>query len=123
MATEAKVLRFPAAEDTITCHVTVPNVTAKLRDAPDTATGMSCVAAAMQYVAERFDDLAILFEECDDASFLPGTHFVDGRYTFIFQLPRRYARQLLEMGWEDLEVDVPPDRTVELDGGPGTVPN
>lgn len=123
MATEAKVLRFPAAEDTITCHVTVPNVTATLRDAPDTATGMSCVAAAMQYVAERFDDLAIIFEECAEASFVAGTHFIDGRYTFVFQLPRRYTRQLLEMGWEELEIDVPPERTVGPDGRPGTVPN
>jgi len=123
MATGAKVLRFPGAQDTITCHVTVPNVTSKLRDAPDTPTGMSCVAVAMQYVAERFDDLAILFEECPEASYEPGAHFLDGRYTFIFRIPRRYLRQLMEMGWDQVEVDVPPERTIGPTGAPGTVPD
>ncbi|GAG12784.1 unnamed protein product, partial [marine sediment metagenome] len=40
-------------------------------------------------------------------------------YTFVFRVPRRYVRQLVEMGWDDMEIDVPADRTVE----PGKVPN
>lgn len=119
MVTEAKVLRFPVAEDFITCHVTVPHITAMLRNEPDTATGMSCVAVAMQYVVNRFDDLAILFEECPEASYEPEVHFLNGRYTFVFLVPRRYQQQLVEMGWDDMEINVPSERTV---GRPGRLP-
>ena len=113
MATEADVLRFPVIEGSISCHVTVPNATSVLRDAPDDPTGMSCVAAGMQYVAERFDDLAILFEECPEATYIPQVVFLDGRYTFIFQIPRRYRQQLIKMGWDVKDVDVAPEKTVE----------
>jgi hypothetical protein len=121
MARGADVLRFPVAEDRIFCHVTVPNATATLRDAPDNPTGMSCVAVGMQHVAERFDDLALLFEECPEASYVPGMTFLDGRYTFVFQIPRRYRQQLLDMGWDERDVDVPLERTVVPAGDNGRV--
>jgi hypothetical protein len=122
MATGANVLRFPVADDRIVCHVTVPKPTVVLRDAPDDPTGMSCVAVGMQYVAERFDDLAIIFEECPEARYAPEVIFIDGRYTFVFQVPRRYSRQLIEMGWDARDVDVPPEKTVVPGEGSGRVP-
>lgn len=106
MASEAKVLRFPSPDEKITCHVRFPNVSETLQEHEDVPVGMSHVAVAMQRVAERFDDLAILFEECPSASFPVGTHFCDGSLVFIFQIPRRYRTSLLEMGFEPGEVDI-----------------
>jgi len=106
MASEAKVLRFPAVDEKITCHVRFPNVSETLQEHEDVSVGMSHVAVGMQRVAERFDDLAILFEECPEASFTVGTHFNDGSLVFIFQIPRRYRSALFEMGFEPLEVDI-----------------
>ncbi len=106
MASEAKVLRFPSPDEKITCHVRFPNVSETLQEHGDVSVGMSHVAVAMQRVAERFDDLAILFEECPAASFTVGTHFADGSLVFIFQIPRRYRTSLLEMGFEPVEVDI-----------------
>ena len=105
MVSEAKVLRFPVADETITCHVRFPNVSETIQEHGDMSVGMSHVAVAMQRVAERFDDLAILFEECPGASYTTGTHFRDGSVVFIFQIPRRYRQSLLEMGFEPVEVD------------------
>jgi hypothetical protein len=106
MASEANILRFPPADEKITCHVRIPNVSQLLGTCEDNASGMSHVAVAMQHVAERFDDLAILFEECPDATVVSGTHFLDGHYTFVFQIPRRYRKQLVDMGWDSIELDV-----------------
>ena len=106
MALEAKILRFPVAEEKITCYVRIPNVSLMLGENGELASGMSHVAVAMQHVAERFDDLAILFEECPEATFQTGTRFFDGYYTFVFEIPRRYRQQLVEMGWNPDDVDV-----------------
>lgn len=106
MASEANILRFPSADEKITCHVRIPNVSQLLGVCPDAASGMSHVAVAMQHVAERFDDLAILFEECPEASVVSGTYFIEGHYTFVFKIPRRYRKQLVDMGWDPVEVDV-----------------
>lgn len=106
MASEAKVLPFPSADEKITCHVRFPNVSETLGEHRDVSEGMSHVAVAMQRVAERFDDLAILFEECPGASYSVGTHFVDGHLVFVFQIPRRYRTSLFEMGFEPVEVDL-----------------
>lgn len=106
MASEAKVLDFPSLDEKILCHVRFPNASKMLEDLGDPASGMSHVAVALQHVAERFDDLAILFEECPEATFVSGTYFLDGYYTFLFEIPRRYRKQLMDMGWDPVEVDV-----------------
>jgi len=121
MATGANVLRLPVPEETICCHVTVPNATALLRAAPDEPTGMSSVAVAMQQVAERFDDLAIVFEECPEASYVPHMHILDGHLTFVFRVPRRYRDQLVRMGWTADDIDVRPEDVVSP-GRDGRVP-
>lgn len=112
MASTAKVLQFPCAEEMITCHVPFPNVSEIVQEHEDTSEGMSHVAVAMQQVAERFDDLALLFEECPGATFTTGTHFVDGRLVFIFQIPRRYRTSVLEMGFDPVEAYRKPGGTV-----------
>lgn len=106
MKSEAKVLQFPAVDQKMTCHVRFPNVSGILQSEEYTHDGMTYAAAEMQEVAERFDDLALLFEECPEASFSSGTHFHDGGLVFIFQVPRRYRPQLLEMGFDPIDVDV-----------------
>ena len=122
MATGANILRFPVTNDRMLCHVTVPNAVAILRNAPDDPTGMSGVAVGMQHVAERFDDLAIIFEECSEAKYVPSVVFLEGRYTFVVQIPRRYKAQLIKMGWNPEDIDVPPEKTVLPDDAPGKVP-
>lgn len=106
MAASANVIQFPGSHEKITCHVRVPNVSEVLRGCSDVPSGISHAAVAMQHVAERFDDLALLFEECPEAKMISGTHFIDGHYTIVFEIPRRYRHELLEMGWDPAEVDV-----------------
>lgn len=106
MAAPANVIQFRGAHEKMTCHVRVPNVSEMLREYGDVPTGLSHVAVAMQQVAERFDDLAFLFDECSEATMVSGTHFIDGHYTIVFEIPRKYRHQLLEMGWDPAEVDV-----------------
>lgn len=103
MASEANVLPFPRADEKLTCHVRFPNVSVALQEHDDIAVGMSHVAVALQQVAEQFDDLAILFEDCPQATYKPGTHFIDGELVFIFEVPRRFLPTLLEMGFEPIE--------------------
>jgi len=103
MASEANVLPFPSADEKLTYHIWFPNVSSTLGEHEDPAAGMSHVAVAMQQVAEQFDDLALLFEECPEATYKTGTHFIDGHLVFVFQVPRRYRSSLLKMGFEPVE--------------------
>ena len=100
------MLRFPSPDEKIVCHVRFPNASAMLAVHEDTSEGMSHIAAEMQRVAERFDNLSMFLEECSDMSYKTGTHFVDGNQVFIFEVPRRYRASLLSMGFEEDEVDV-----------------
>jgi hypothetical protein len=106
MASEAKVLLFPSPDEKITCQLRFPNIGQTVAAGDGDASGMSHVAVAMQRVAERFDDLALLFEECDEITYTEGTTFVDGYRVFEFQVPRRYRSYLLEAGFHPDEVDV-----------------
>jgi len=106
MVPEANVLRFPPADEKITCHLRFPVVSEIVGGYEDVSEGLSHAASAMQYVAERFDDLSTVFEECFEATYQTGTHFVDGALVFIFEVPRRYRASLLKMGFEEGGVDV-----------------
>ena len=114
MGVESNVLRLPVPREMVTCHLTVPrfdNVIALEEDVP---TGLSAVATEMERVAEQFDGLARLFEDCSDASYAPETFFINGQLTFVFKIPRNWVQRLVELGWGAEELDI--------EGG-GTVPS
>ena len=107
MGHEFKVLRLPVPREKVTCHLTVPGFASVIALEEDVATGMSALATEMERVAEQFDGLARIFEDCSDATYSPHTTFIDGHLTFVFQVPRSWVRRLRELGWspDDLEVE------------------
>lgn len=114
MGTEAKLLRLPARRDKATCHLTIPRFDSVIRRGGNAPSGLSALATEMERVAEQFDQLAHIFDECSDATYSPEVFFIDGRLTFVFQIPHRFVQQLRELGWrpEDLDVDHGPDGRV-----------
>jgi len=103
MGTEANVLPFPTAGEKLTYRLPFPSVSEILREVEGVPAGMSHVAAHMQEVAESFDSLACVFEECAGATYEPGTHFYDGCLVFVFHVPRRYRDYLSDLGFEPVE--------------------
>jgi len=112
MGVESKVLRLPVPQEKVTCHLTVPrfdNVIALEEDVP---TGLSAIATQMERVAEQFDGLARVFEDCPDASYTPETCFINGQLTFVFQIPRNRVQRLRELGWSVEDLDIKGEGTV-----------
>lgn len=103
MVNEAKVLRFPVPEERVTCRLRVPRFGDTIAECEDVPSGLSALAIKMQRVAENFDEVAQIFDECDEATYCGQTCYVDGLLTFEFYVPRRFLPRLRELGWEPEE--------------------
>jgi hypothetical protein len=112
MGSESKVLRLPVPREKVTCHLTVPRFDHAIGNEEDVPSGMAAIASEMERVAEQFDTLAHIFEECSEASYSPQTFFINGHLTFVFQVPRRMVQRLRELGWSAGDLDVEPEGTV-----------
>lgn len=103
MSEESNVLRFPGPGEKVECQIRFPNVSSTLDGHEDYMAGFVQLAAELQIVSELFEELGSIFDECEEADFQRGTHFVDGSVVFSFTLPRRYLSRVKEMGFEVVE--------------------
>lgn len=112
MGDESKVVRLPVPSAKVTCHLTVPRFDTVIDGEEDVPSGLAAMATEMERVAEQFDGLARIFEDCQDASYSSQVLFVNGHLTFEFQVPRDRVKRLRELGWSAEDLDVQPEGTV-----------
>jgi len=112
MGDDSKVVRLPVPSEKVTCLLTVPRFDSIIDGEEDVPSGLAAMATEMERVAEQFDGLARIFEECPDASHTSGVVFVNGRLTFEFQVPRDRVKRLRELGWNAEDLAVQPEGTV-----------
>lgn len=115
MSDEPNVLRLPVPSEKVTCHLTVPRFDYVIGLEGDVPSGLASLATEMEHVAEQFDALASVFEECEDASYSPKVLFVNGHLTFEFQVPRNMVNRLRELGWSPEDLDVQPGGRVSTE--------
>jgi hypothetical protein len=99
MASEAKILRFPIPEELVVCRLKIPRFSEIIELEEDAPSGMAAMAVEYQRIAERFDELAQLFDEYPEAKYCTDTLYVEGHLTFEFYVPRRCLNRLKQLGW------------------------
>jgi hypothetical protein len=112
MGDKSKVLRLPVPSEKVTCHLTIPRFDYVIGLEEDTSSGLTAMAAEMERVADQFDNLAQVFEECPEATYSSSVLFCNGHLTFEFQIPRVWAKRLRELGWSSEDLDVEGEGTV-----------
>jgi hypothetical protein len=112
MDDESKVVRLPVPGDLVTCHLTIPRFDYVIGLEEDVPSGLSALGTEMERVAEQFDNLSNVFEDCGDATYSSNVLFVNGHLTFEFQVPRHWLKRLRELGWDADDLDVGPEGTV-----------